>query len=161
MSNDDQFSRAGDVLKTLFDRLLLEDAAGYTRFFSGWEKIAGAQTAMHVYPRDIVNNVLVLETDHPGWSQRIRMRQEGLLKIIRSKYPELDIKRIRVVIGESQTSERKREIFHGRKTFDMMGKTEKVQPVTVEPSKQKSEQNSESEESFFNLLEIMRHRGDS
>ncbi len=42
-----------------------------------------------------------------------------------------------------------------------MGKTDKVQPVTIEPSKQKSEQNSESEESFFNLLEIMRHRGDS
>lgn len=154
MSNDDQFSRAGDVLKTLFDRLLPEDAAGYTRFFSGWEKIAGAQTAIHVYPRDIVNNVLILETDHPGWSQQIRMRQEGLLKAIRSKYPELNIKRIRVVIGDSQTNESRGKNFHGRKE-------EKIQSVPTEPSKQKSEQYNEDDESFFNLLEIMRHRGDS
>ena len=161
MSDDDRFSRAGDVLKNLFDRLLPEDADGYTRFFSGWAKIAGAETAMHVYPRDIVNNVLILETDHPGWSQQIRMRQEGLIKTIRSKYPDLDIKRIRVVIGNFQKNEDRGEIYYRQKTVELKGKSEKSQAVPAEPKKRKSVPGSEDEESFYNLLEIMRRRGDS
>ena len=161
MSDDDRFSRAGDVLKNLFDRLLPEDADGYTRFFSGWAKIAGAETAMHAYPRDIVNNVLILETDHPGWSQQIRMRQEGLLKTICSKYPDLNIKRIRVVIGNFQKNEGRREIYDRQKTVELKEKSEKTQPVPAEPRKRKSVPISEDEESFYNLLEIMRRRGDS
>ena len=41
MNDDNDFSRAGDVLKSLFDRLLPEDAKEYRHFFSGWERIAG------------------------------------------------------------------------------------------------------------------------
>ncbi len=153
MNDDERFSSAGEVLKTLFDRLLPDDAAGYTGFFSGWEKIAGAETAMHVYPKDIVNNILILETDHPGWSQRIRMRQEDLLKTIRGSYPDLNIKRIRIVIGDSRFSNESRgEVFYRQET---------EVPQPVEPLKTKSKPISEEEENFFNLLETMRRRGDS
>ena len=142
---DDNFSSAGDVLNTLFKRLIPEDKTEYAHFFSGWESIAGKETAMHVRPRDIVNNVLILETDHPLWSQQIRMRGEGLLKIIRRKYPSLEIKKIRVVIGQKKEKEKK-----------------EVKPLIQKelPDKEKQKNDAESE-SFFALLETMRKRGGS
>jgi len=153
MNDNDDFSHAGDVMKALFSRLIPEDKVEYSRFFSGWEKIAGAETAMHVYPRDIVNNVLILETDHPLWSQQIRMRQEGLLKIIHGKYPSLEIKRIRVVISNKVTESYKKpdkvDIDNTKKLPD-----KKLEDI-------KSEYDDAESQSFFELLDSMRRRGDS
>ncbi len=150
---DNDFSNAGDVLKTLFERIIPEEKDEYCNFFSGWETIAGSDTAMHVFPRDIVNSVLVLESDHPLWSQQIRMRQEGLLKIIRGKYPALEIKRIRVVIGNKKQPE-----------TDQNAKKKTEQDNSFVQSKllnTESTENTEEAQSFFKLLETMRHRGDS
>ncbi|RKX68866.1 MAG: hypothetical protein DRP60_17335 [Spirochaetes bacterium] len=145
MNNDVEFSNAGDVLKTLFERILPEEKDEYYHFFSGWETIAGSETAMHVFPRDIVNNVLVLETDHPLWSQQIRMRQEGLLKIIRGKYPALEIKRIRIVIGN------KTQLKTQQNKSIAQNKLSNSEPT----------ENTKESQSFFDLLETMRRRGDS
>lgn len=154
VNDKEKFSRAGDVLKVLFDRLVPEEAEEYSRFFSGWEKIAGAETAMHVFPRDIVKNVLVLETDHPGWSQQIRMRQESLLKAIRQKYPDLGIKKIRVVIEYSQKQEQKTESIAPAVTIYPELESENYSKAPAEPT-------SEEEKAFFGLLETMRKRSDS
>ncbi len=145
MNNDVEFSNAGDVLKTLFERILPEEKDEYYHFFSGWETIAGSETAMHVFPRDIVNNVLILETDHPLWSQQIRMRQEGLLKIIRGKYPALEIKRIRIVIGN------KTQLKTQQNKSIVQNKLSNSEPT----------ENTKESQSFFDLLETMRRRGDS
>ncbi len=153
MNDDDKFSNAGDVLKTLFERIIPEEKDEYSHFFSGWETIAGGKTAMHVFPRDIVNNVLILESDHPLWSQQIRMRQEGLLKIIREKYPALEIKRIRVVIG----NKKKGEINQIEKESIKQDK-----PLNNNNLKKNElEENDKEAQLFFNLLETMRRRGDS
>jgi len=153
MNDNDGFSNAGDVLKTLFERILPEEKDEYSHFFSGWESIAGSETAMHVFPKDIVHNVLVLETDHPLWSQQIRMRQEGLLKIIRGKYPALEIKRIRVVIGNKtqlETSKNENKEINKVKSFSYN-----------KLINSKSTEKNKDTQTFFNLLETMRRRGDS
>ena len=153
MNDNEKFSNAGDVLKTLFERILPEEKDEFSHFFSGWETIAGGETAMHVFPRDIVNNVLILETDHPLWSQQIRMRQECLLKIIRGKYPALEIKRIKVVVGNKKQEESKKEVkkdIVSDKSF-----------ISNKLSNSKSTDNSKEAQSFFSLLETMRRRGDS
>jgi len=153
MNDNDDFSHAGDVMKVLFSRLIPEDKVEYSRFFSGWEKIAGAETAMHVYPRDIVKKVLILETDHPLWSQQIRMRQEGLLKIINGKYPSLEIKRIRVVIMNKVTEvDKKMDITDNVNNNILSDK--KLEDI-------KLEYNDAESQSFFELLERMRRRSDS
>ena len=153
MNDNDEFSNAGDVLKTLFERILPEEKDEYSYFFSGWEAIAGSETAMHVFPRDIVHNVLVLETDHPLWSQQIRMRQEGLLKIIRGKYPALEIKRIRVVIGNKTQLETNQDV---KKKIKQNKSSVQNSLSNTEPT-----ENTEEAQSFFKLLETMRSRGDS
>ena len=108
---------------------------------------------MHVFPRDIVHNVLVLETDHPLWSQQIRMRQEGLLKIIRGKYPALEIKRIRVVIGNKTQLETNQDV---KKKIKQNKSSVQNSLSNTEPT-----ENTEEAQSFFKLLETMRSRGDS
>jgi predicted nucleic acid-binding Zn ribbon protein len=150
LNNSGKFSQAGEVLKVIFERLLPDDPAGYTHFFSGWEKIAGADTATHVFPRDIVNNVLILETDHPGWIQKIRMRQESLLKAIRGKYPDLEIKRIRIVIGDGKRAVKPTGVEHKQPDTVQQNMTE-VEPAPA----------GDEEKEFFRLLETMRKRGDS
>jgi predicted nucleic acid-binding Zn ribbon protein len=151
--SDNDFSHAGDVMKVLFNRLVPEDKVEFSKFFSGWEKIAGAQTAQHVYPRDIIRNVLILETDHPLWTQQIRMRQEGLLKIIQRKYPSLEIKRIRVVIADKVPVDSEKP-----ENIDM--DNDNCIPVkNLEDLK--SENNDAGSQSFFEILDRMRRRADS
>lgn len=147
MSGDEQFSRAGDVLKSFFDKLVPQEASGYNRFFSGWDQIAGEKMSFHVRPRDILNGDLILEADHPGWIQQVRMRQEGLLGAIRREYPELEIRRIRVTIQKKAAPRRE------------------IQPPEVEPPRKKAvpedtEENPEAQ-AFFKLLETMKSRGES
>ncbi len=98
MSDKESFSMAGDVLKTLFDRILPSNYSSAAGVFSSWEKIAGPEMALHIYPVDIVNNQLILESLHPGWSQKAEMQKERLLKKVQKRYPQLEIQKIRIVL---------------------------------------------------------------
>ena len=152
---NDEFTEAGEVLKDLFHKIIPEDAAGYQRIFSGWEQIVGAETAMHVQLRDIINHSLLLEADHPGWTQRIRLNQARILSEIRKRYPELEISRIKIRVGEGrkQTSENPEK--PGKQ--DLVEKqyySEEKTPSVVSP-----ENAPEEDRSFFETLEKMRNRG--
>ena len=61
---------AGDVLRDLFKKIVPEETRRSSEVFHGWENIVGAETALHVEPVDIRNHSLLLESDHPGWSQK-------------------------------------------------------------------------------------------
>ncbi len=100
MSNDDPFTQAGDALSKLFDRLIPTEAQEYNRLNTGWKQIVGEEASFHVIPKDIVNGILILESDHPGWTQRIRMMESQIYKTIRSRYPELKISRIVIQMSD-------------------------------------------------------------
>ena len=149
MNDNDKFHKAGDILKELFNRIVPENAEGYSRFFSGWAILAGEETAFHVHPKDIINGTLVLESDHPGWSQRIKMREEGLLRSIRDEYPELNIVRLRVVIDRGQKRTVKSKPDSRPSTQNVM-KTENTNEIS-----------RGEDEAFFALLEKFKHNADS
>ncbi len=102
MPENEPYSFAGDVLKNLFDKILPDDFSSVTGFFSSWEEIAGFEMALHVRPVDIINNQLILESSHPGWSQRAEMQKGRFLGKIRKKYPELEIEKIKIVLKKSK-----------------------------------------------------------
>ncbi|CAD7844416.1 hypothetical protein S1OALGB6SA_722 [Olavius algarvensis spirochete endosymbiont] len=104
MIENENFIHAGELIRRLIEELVSNEKREYSRMSVGWDEIAGTEVAMHVFPRDIENNVLLLETDHPGWSQRILMMQGSLLKKIKNKYPQLKIKKIKVFIGDGRRS---------------------------------------------------------
>lgn len=106
-SENENFTYAGELMKNLIDRLLpngfLPDGKkDYYKMTAGWEEIAGTELAMHVFPRDIEKNSLILEADHPGWSQKILLKQGSILRKIQKKYSQLEIRRIRVFVGDGR-----------------------------------------------------------
>lgn len=156
----DELTKAGDVVQKLFERILPENASSYSGLFSGWEKIAGYETALHVRVCDVVKQTLILETDHPGWSQQIRMRQAGILKSVQQKYPELEIKRLRVRVSnnrlpdKNQKNEQTENLPKKIRVFD----ANENHPKKEEPDKQKITHTGK-EKAFFDLIETMRKRG--
>ena len=95
---EDDFSKAGDVLKRFFDSLADNNYSEYSVLINNWEKIAGKDLAMAVKPVDIKDNFLILKTDHPGWIQKFKFKEKAILREIKKKYPELEIKGIRISI---------------------------------------------------------------
>ena len=153
----DEFSRAGDVLKNVFDKIVPDEAENYSRFFSGWDKIVGPELSMHVRPKEIINGSLILETDHPGWIQRMRMNQERYLKDIQKSYPELEIRKLRVVMeyrsGEDRASSVVPEEITEKNATESVG----PKPSGVSSNNEKPAE----DEKFFTLLEEMRRRAKS
>ena len=92
--DEDPFSRAGDVLKTIFGRIAPPGMRSYAQLYASWGEIVGSETAFHVQPRDIREGTLILESDHPGWSQKLQLTQRKILREIQSRYPELEVRRI-------------------------------------------------------------------
>ncbi len=154
---NDNFTNAGDVLKDLFDKIVPEEASGYTGLFSGWNEIVGPEISMHVAPADVKNNFLILEADHPGWIQKIRMQQESILKEIWSRYPELGIKRLKISIGKGKKNNTESNPPIQRERI-----VEKFnEELKITPSVASSTHESDEDRKFFELLEIMRNHGDS
>ena len=54
---------------------------------------------------DVRNNILIVEVDHPGWLQMLRLRQEAILEAARSAAPMVPIEGIRVRVGGRDTAD--------------------------------------------------------
>lgn len=95
---DKNFKNAGELIGELINKLIPSEKYDYYRLSAGWGEIVGVGTALNVIPKDIKNQTLILEANHPGWYQEVIMREKDILKKIRGKYSELEIRRIKVYI---------------------------------------------------------------
>ena len=98
VKDEDSFSRAGDVLKTIFASIAPSGIHSYTELYASWGEIAGSEMAFHLQPRDIRDGTLILESDHPGWSQKLLLTERKILREIQSRYPELEVRAIHLQI---------------------------------------------------------------
>jgi hypothetical protein len=58
--------------------------------------------------------MLLLEVDHPGWSQEIQFQKQKLLRVLAMKFPELAIKNISIRISsECKTNYVRQDILVG------------------------------------------------
>ncbi len=92
--------KASEILSSFLDESQLEKARSYNSFFRSWRTIAGIDIGSHSRVREIERDVLIIETDHPGWAQMIQLKKRRFLQEIRKRYPELNIREIRVWIVE-------------------------------------------------------------
>ena len=88
---------AKDLIAKLFDKQTGVLAERYSSLFSGWKQIAGIDIAAHSAVKELENGTLVVEVDHPGWVQMIRLKERGILLSIQKRYPELDIRMIKLL----------------------------------------------------------------
>jgi hypothetical protein len=98
---DIPIKRAGDILKNILDGKNLIECRIYSDIFNTWRSIAGEKLACHSKIRDIRNNILIVEAEHPSWIQLIRIKESAILKIINKKYPNLHIYGISICQGDT------------------------------------------------------------
>lgn len=94
---------AAEILSSYFDDRQIEKAGTYHSFFSNWRDLAGLDLASHSRPRDIRNDTLIIDADHPGWVQMIYMKKALILKNIRRAFPQIKIRDIRVLYHPDRT----------------------------------------------------------
>ena len=104
---------AGDILSALFDKRFVEKAQGYSNLFDSWEDITAkngiAAAAAHSRIKDLDRGVLLVEMDHPGWKQIIQTKQGRLLNDFRSRFPEMDISGISLMLGRGSPPDETRQ----------------------------------------------------
>lgn len=94
--------KAGDILKQLIDSKQRQNAAHYSSLFKGWESMVGSPLDQHSWVKDIVNNILMVEVDHPGWMQMLFFSKQKVLTRLRQTYPELAIKDMSIRLGNER-----------------------------------------------------------
>lgn len=87
---------AGEILKDLLKDIGIDGRDDYSSIFRKWSVFVGDSLAAHSRVIDVKNGFLVVGMDHPGWYQTFQFQEPSVLKKIRKKYPELNIRGIKV-----------------------------------------------------------------
>lgn len=98
--------KAADILKNILGEQQAERAGEWSSFFSGWQALAGDDVAAHSEVKDVKQGAVIVEVDHPGWLQMLQMRKSDILGKIKKRYPELDIRDIRIFLAAAPKSEK-------------------------------------------------------
>lgn len=91
--------KVGDLLREFLKEKGWLGGNPYEPLFAQWQKIAGEAIAGHVRLVDVHNGMLVVEVDHPGWLQMLRLRQDAILEAARKAAPQVSVEGIRARLG--------------------------------------------------------------
>lgn len=89
-----EFRKASEVLASLFSNFDSEEMHQANSFISSWNEIVGEKIASHSKVIDVDHGSIIVEADHPGWSQQILIKKKQILNILSRNYPDLQIKNI-------------------------------------------------------------------
>lgn len=98
MKADDVYvQKASDLLDSIFTDIFSKAPQGGADLERGWKNIlqkisGGEKLAAHSRITDLKNDLLHIETDHPGWIQLFNMHQKRILKELKKEFPELSVK---------------------------------------------------------------------
>ena len=121
---------ARELISAMFDSEAAATARLPSRLFAAWSAIAGPDIAAHSSVSDIRNEVLVVQVDHPGWIQMIRLEEKKIRARINRRYPDIEIRSLRIVTTAERPdnrSQRDGEVPEQRMTRDSPRDTNTVQ----------------------------------
>jgi predicted nucleic acid-binding Zn ribbon protein len=98
--------KVGDLLREFLKQKGWMEGSPYQPLFAQWQVIAGDALAAHARLLDVRSGLLIVEVDHPGWLQMLRLRQTALLAEARKAVPLLPVEGIRVRLGAQRTADR-------------------------------------------------------
>ena len=87
-----EFRKASEVVTALFNGIDVEGMEKANAFFRSWRSLVGENIAAHSRIVDVDRGAVIVEVDHPGWSQQIQFRKSGILSSLSRGFPELGIK---------------------------------------------------------------------
>ncbi len=89
-----EFRKASEVVSALFSGIDPSAMAKATSFSRGWKESVGERIASHSRVVDVDKGSIIVEVDHPGWSQEIQFRKDHIIRILSSSFPEFGIKNL-------------------------------------------------------------------
>lgn len=89
----------GEVLREYLRERGWLKANPYEPLFREWSSIVGEALSGHVRLVDVLDGVLVVEADHPGWLQMVQLRKQAILEAARARAPEATVVGLRARVG--------------------------------------------------------------
>lgn len=95
--NDNEIISFSDMIMNVFNVIDENSIKKNSKFFSAWKTVVtkisncGQNLFEHSTIVDIKNNILLIETDHPGWSQMFKMNSKFILNGLKMYVPEMKI----------------------------------------------------------------------
>jgi hypothetical protein len=94
--------KASEVLARLLEKSGTAGGSHEGSVFGEWQDIAGVSLAEHCRVYDVRHHSLFVEADHPGWMQLLLLSKRKLLSKLRQRFPQLEIRDIRVRVGKEE-----------------------------------------------------------
>jgi hypothetical protein len=98
---DSRIKTVSELLSSFFDQDLVKKGELYSGFGNSWKLIAGSRLGEHSKPADIRHGILIVETEHQGWTQLLQLQQDRILQEVQRRFPDLKIRGIAFRLGES------------------------------------------------------------
>ncbi len=92
------YKNVKELINRLFENINIDDKNKPVQIINVWKQVVssiyenGPQMADHSRVIDFKNGILLVETDHSGWTQLLQLNSKYILKGLRMKFPELEIK---------------------------------------------------------------------
>ena len=101
---NDKFKKASDVVNVLFSGINTQGMETANSIIRGWKETVGDKIASHSKIIDVNKGNLIIEVDHPGWSQQILFRKKQIITVLSTNFPDLNIRNIIIrVVSECVT----------------------------------------------------------
>jgi Protein of unknown function (DUF721). len=99
-----EFRKAADVINSMFSGFNIEGINQSNSFIKSWNQIVGDKIGSHSKVIDVDRGSVIVEVDHPGWSQQIQFRKKQILGELSRSFPELALSNIIMrVVTECRT----------------------------------------------------------
>ena len=101
---NDKFKKASDVVNALFSGFNSQGMETANSIIRGWKETVGDKIASHSKIIDVNKGNLIIEVDHPGWSQQILFKKKQIITVLSTNFPDLNIRNIIIrVVSECIT----------------------------------------------------------
>ncbi len=171
--NDYDIKSSNQILESFFENINSAELEKSNNVVNAWKKTVlkikpnGEKLASHSKVIDLKNDVLLVETDHPGWSQMLQLHRGFILKGLNMIVPELKIKTIAFrlkgndikLFSQEEEIQKEKEILR-KKIEQQEEKTEKAlseMGIRNKNSGQNERKNEEMPESMKKLFEDLKN----
>ncbi len=107
MSKD--VKKAADIVTSLFSTLDGNRMREANDFYGNWRMLVGEKIAAHSRVVDVDRGVVVVEVDHPGWSQQLSFVKKRVISDLSRAFPSLAIKAMVVRVRPENGEEYRRQ----------------------------------------------------
>jgi hypothetical protein len=111
---NNEYRKASEIISSLFSSFDSNGMSQSNSFLKSWKEIVGENISAHTKVIDVDKGIVIVEVDHPGWSQKILFKKKQILYELSINYPDLKIRNVIMrVVSECKTPYIKQQVKVG------------------------------------------------